>query len=240
MELSTKDLALVRTAYTGSNGNLGILIPQHGALAGKSGIKWYSCREEFNNAAWEGSRSTLHEGGFLFYHNAKVTADIAEFIDRFESLMEQGRHKPMILSKIQKVNTHNVIKVNEDRMTWCEPGPFWFKQPMRFSLFSMLLRCANNGYVAGGEGDFWAALFCGYDLARGCKASIARFLDGYTWYKGKNDGRTNGWYNTFQGLEATPHGSDHWKILVRPKPKMPKAETPPPSEDTILKDAQQV
>lgn len=232
----TKELALLANTYTGYNNNFGILFPQSGKFAGRSTIKWYACREEFATGAWEGNRSTLHEGGFLFFHNVKTSEDIAEFVERFEVLLEGGRRKPIQRSLIQKVSTGGVIvPLTEKMMTWCEPGPFWFKQSMRFSLFTMLLRCANLGYVAGDGGDFWSALFLSYNLAQGTKASIVRFLDGYTWYKGRNNGLVNGWYNTFHGLETHAANADGWKVLVRPKPKPVKPDDPD-LPDAVLKN----
>jgi hypothetical protein len=148
-------------------------------------------------------------------------------------LLEIGRRKPLLRSTIQKVITGGVwSKIVEENTTWIAPGPFWFQQTMRFSLFTMLCRCADFGYKA--EGNFFTALNASYNLAMGCKLSISRFLDGFTWYKGKNDGITNGWYNTFHNHESYNHTNDAWKILVRPQPKLPAP--PAPSEDAILKN----
>jgi hypothetical protein len=234
-QLTTKELALLPNAYSGSNGNFGVLSPSSGKFADKFSTKWYSCREEFAGVTNDGHKWTMPDGGFLFYHQGKTTEDIAEFIAKFESLLEVGRRKSLQRSTIQKVNTGGVCaKAIDEQMTWVIPAPFWLKQTMRFSLFTMLFRCANNGYHAG-DGDFFASLFVSYGLAMGTRAAISRFLDGYTWYTGKSDGLSNGFYNTFHGFENNGANADSWKNLVRPQKKKPKP--PAPSEDAILKDA---
>lgn len=166
-------------------------------------VKWFSCREEFASSFFK------HDQKTLFFNSGKSIETIAEFIQRFEELVEAGRKNPINRTSFQRVESQpNVVYVN--------PGPFWLRQPMRTSLFTILLRCASYGYEQ--NGDFFASLFLNYDLARECKNSILRFLDGYTWYVGDENGTVNGWYSVFGNIDHN-HDSAFWKVLIRPKKK---------------------
>ncbi len=199
--METKSLDVAPQLYTPLDGYYAILVQRKNLE-----MRWHECRELFCADVFKDEYLNLPENGFLFKHG-KSSEGVEEFINRFEYLLEVGRKKPICRSQIKKI-------AGDNKIVWVEPGPFWLKQPMRFSLYTMLFRCAIKY-----NGDFFGALVGGYDLAMETKASIMRFLDGYTWYTGKNDGKTVGWHDTFYELGGLSFDDKRWKILIRPNSK---------------------
>jgi hypothetical protein len=232
--IEKKKIDLIPNSYGGNKGSLGVLISVT-IPTGKFAYQWYGCREEFAQCC------KSQYNGFLFSHPDKTTEDIAEFVERFEILMEQGRRRPIHRSEFAKITTQGARK-DDHTITWVAPGPFWLKQDMRHQLLTVLLRCALWGYTARKEedpttGDFFQALYNSYKYATTTRTAISRFLDGHTWYTGDASGGAQGWIHAFGKHESiTPvvvgstSGDAFLKLLIKPKKKEPKPadQAPPP------------
>lgn len=151
-------------------------------------IKWsagwfYVCREEFHRAF------TVRCPDILFVHGAGRTRNVTTFIDQVELRLK-------LKHRTEGGPTQNA------RVSWFTVAPFWMAQPMRRSLFTILLR-AGRSYTMKVR-DFEDALYSdGY--LRDTQEAVERFLAGYTYYTG----RTAGWHRAFGA------GEDWWGYRER-------------------------
>jgi hypothetical protein len=108
------------------------------------------------------------------------------------------------ISKVEEI-----IKLNQrtrsgptqrNYISWFEVSPFWVSEPMRRSLFTVLLRgglCYNIRGLADGaqSGDrYFTYAIRQQKYLRDTEVALKRFLAGYTHFTGRV---TRGWYDTF-------------------------------------------
>ena len=129
------------------------------------------CRETFQHQ---------FAGPILFVCPPGSSVDIAAFVNRFEREMHHE-------------TVSQFAPTSWNRLLWVSPAPFWLKNSMRKSLFTVLLR-AGMRYDAKKD-NFKEALYSVKYLSR-TKVAVEFFLKGHTWYKGNADG----WVNQFGGL----------------------------------------
>lgn len=153
-------------AYKPSDGHFG--------LSNLGSIKWYHCREMFHNDA----SFKFWQRGFYFSLPKDSRAPIAEF---FNTIEEQLYIRPEKRTHFYKTNIPTIIYI------W--PAGFWFRQWMRFSLFSILCRAGMNyNPVTGME-----VALRSYGYSKTTYRAIKMFLAGRTRYTGFQVG----WMNAF-------------------------------------------
>ena len=128
--------------------------------------EWFNCRDSFHYA-WDHGKSKA----FFYAWDYEVIRDL---IGKVEGKLNLNFH-----SKIRPCDWQ--------RVTWIKPCGFWRRQPMRMSLFSILMRVAQHY-----KGDIDEALD-GDPYAQTTKAAIHYFMDGHCRYVGK----LTGWYQQF-------------------------------------------
>lgn len=195
----TEVVAIPATAYMPNVGALGVI--QAGV------INWYTCRDQFQNYSNDISE-------FAFYYGGAGVADIVEFMRTFEQIIRLPDEHALTISK---TNVANVLFIRMGD---------WWKYPMRRSLLTALLRCAQAYTNHSGEG-FQKALWS-QPYTNKTKHAILRFLSGYTACALKTKRGFGGWQNAFASKDSAD------KYLVKLKRKK-KAE--PVTEPVLVKDA---
>lgn len=148
-------------------------------------LEWLYCREYFQDES-AGIRR------FLFCHRPNRCRRIAAFIHRIESILDLKDRSEM--GPTQRNN-----------ISWIRVSQWWTSTSMKRSLFTILLRCAQN-YESKTD-NFEEALFS-TNYSKRTEPAIRRFLDGNTRYTGK----MKGWYNQFKdGTDALAE-----RLLVKP------------------------
>lgn len=137
-------------------------------------VEWYHCRESFQYA-WNRyvKRYYGFDGDFFFCCPKR---NLETFLRAAEKAL--GLWKK---TKVYKTHVRGICCV--------VPAKFWQKQDIRMSLFTILLRAAEN-YRLGSD---WQKCLMDNPYAQETKEAIARFFDGNTVYKG----RDTGWCHAF-------------------------------------------
>lgn len=154
-------------------------------------LEWLHCREYFQDES-KGIRR------ILFCHRPKRSKNVAMFMDRVESIL--GVCDRSVFGPTQR---HNI--------SWASVSPWWMDLSMRRSLFTILIRCAQN--YSFRRGNFEEALFS-VQYAKDTEHAVRRFFDGNTRY----NGRCKGWYNQFRPVDGAPLPQEAVdRLLVRPR-----------------------
>ena len=179
--------------------------------SGASLPAWYGCRESFQNVFKKDMET------FAFSHKPKVSKDVATFISAFEDKLKLKKNR----TTFNLTDKENVILVN--------PSKWWRKYLIRRSLFTILLRAAQNYSIK--KDNFEEALVSD-PYAKATKAAIDLFLKRYTLVKKKHI--NSGWRNTFLNMKE----KKALEILTKPPKKRVVESTIPPatSEDSPKKN----
>jgi hypothetical protein len=138
-------------------------------------IVWLSCRDKFQEIL-----ASILAGGFIFTHTNSVGRNVADFIHEAEEILQVGAY-----TTFQPTGRVDMI--------WVYPSPFWLSDFLKRSVFTLLLRCgiAYNGNVEAALGS--------NIYVQHTKDALARFLSGYTEYKGPNNHPSgHGWLMLFK------------------------------------------
>lgn len=158
------------------------------------GVLW-GCREQFHN-----HMTHVKHKSFL-YKSTKYTA-IKDFIRCAESIL-----KLKVRSKVRKTSNSNFIFI--------DPSPFWTKQKVVYSLFTILVR-EGDEFSKGKTkkqtlANFWKCIRLSQYNTN--ESAFERFFDGYTWFVGRPS--RYGWMSTFEYNNAV-------KSLRKKKPRQLK------------------
>lgn len=148
----------------------------------KEGDQFYfeECREKF------APYFTDKTNGFYFKHGIGQVLGVARFVLKTEKILKLPEH-----SRFGKTNRKTIL--------WVEPSTFWKTCEMRQSLYTLILR-AGLCYVP--EQDNYESALLGEEFIKHTKDAIARFLFGFTKYRGPALGgsstlRQTGWHHIF-------------------------------------------
>lgn len=173
--------------------------PQAGSFAlsslhGKP-ILWEHCRENFALKFLETTK------GFFFSHLPDKTHDIANFLFKFENVVQCNLRSPELrFSQFRKTCRNNVM--------WIEPSEFWLNCKIKRSLLTILMRCAMN--YSTEDDNFDDVLFGNYkenSYLRDTKTAFLRFMFGFTvWNFEENNqldrkDERHGWREEFLDLD---------------------------------------
>lgn len=149
-------------------------------------VAWENCREQF--------AAKFHENitGFYFSHAPDKGDDIAEFLTKFENV----------------INVPNTCfsKTNRSFAIWIEPASFWRNCEIKRSLLTIILRAAANYDKNKDNFDdaLFNPLFSDNQYIRETKLAIMRFMFGFTSFTGNYKNipsatvHKNGWREEFQ------------------------------------------
>lgn len=148
-------------------------------------INWHYCRDVFN--------SYLYNLDIFFYsHETSNGYNISCFMQKIEN----------------KLNVFSDYGPTQKKtIMWIRPSRWWTINPVKRSLFTLLIRCGENYIVE--ENNFKEALFSD-PYSKGTKYAISRFLSGYTKYKGNK----KGWFDQFNETKYNKKYID--SLLVKP------------------------
>lgn len=153
------------------------------------GLEFFKCREMFERAFYL-YRRNYYTDGLLFYHKYGFGDRIANFIRDIE-LEKLTLHQ---LSTFMKVNC-------SEQCVHIKPSRFWTESSMRFSLFTILLRCGKNYFYNSIEDTIQS-----YSLANQTFPAIKAFLDGRRNYIGyHNIANRYGWWFYFNEQPEHTH-----------------------------------
>lgn len=137
--------------------------------------QWYYCRDIFHKY--------LHNLKlFFFSHSTSKGRSIIAFMQKIEK-------------KLQLKDLSEYGLTQRKTIIWIKPSRWWTQKAMRRSLFTALLRTAEN--YSYSKDNFEEALFS-HLYTKGTRCAIERFLAGYTRYTGKK----RGWYKQFCDLKS--------------------------------------
>ena len=160
-------------------------------------FQWYECREVFH-------KNSQNLRRMCFSHSARHGTFIASFLDQIEDKL--GVPKSIF------------GPTKRPTITWLRPSSWWMNSSLKRSLFTALLRAADNYNGQNFDDALWSNRYL-YDT----KYAVMRFLDGYTRFQGRG-GLLTGWYNTFYVGKGNSCYSPRPlkqievdKLLVRPK-----------------------
>jgi len=134
-------------------------------------IQWHYCRDIFHPQLYNLDL-------FFFSHDPNKGHCVASFMEKIE-------YKLNIDSEYGPTQRKSIM--------WIRPSRWWTIRPMRRSLYTILLRCANN--YSPKKNNFEEALFSD-PYANATKYAIERFLSGYTAYTGTKKGWLDQFYET--------------------------------------------
>jgi len=140
-------------------------------------VQWIGCREVFHRRA----NKTFRARGFYFVISKNGREDLAQFIKEVEDRL--------VLSTRTKIHQTNLPDV-----VYIDPSRFWFRQWMRFSLFTILLR-AGMRYKGNIEDTLKASTYSSQTYR-----AIIRFLEGRTHWTGWGWN----WVETFVEIPCAP------------------------------------
>jgi len=132
------------------------------------GVPYFvSCRDKLQSVPTE-----LLKTGMFFSHpvGANFGKAVAAFIHKIET---------------QKLTITEITffkHTDQQDVLWLKPSPFWLENPIKRSLFSLLLRCGI--YYNTTNKDAFEVAINSQDYSRITKPAIDRFLSGYTIYSG--------------------------------------------------------
>ena len=130
-------------------------------------IHWDKCREQF------AVKFDEFTPGFYFSHPQDKAFNIAEFIAKFESVLEIKDLTSFCLT-------------NKQSVLWIEPSYFWKNCQMKRSLFTLIIRCGFNYSLE--KDNFDDALFGDYEetvYIKETKLAVLRFMFGFTQFVGR-------------------------------------------------------
>lgn len=179
-------------AYQGINGAFGIQTNKT--------IDWERCRERFQNKTENDVVKS-----FLFYCADGTTDNVIKFIKTVESICDCPED-----IKFKKTDHKNVIFV--------EMGSWW-KQRVRRSLLTALLRCGQHFKSDTGNGFVEALNSEHYTSAT--REAVEVFLSGRTAVKMKKSQSFTGWHDFF----AHKNKTNILDCLVKLKKKKPEVAT---------------
>lgn len=184
-----------------------------GALAALTDDKiiWHTCREEYHGTinSWRKNDQykkfsgicAISLNGISDISNEKPV--LADLVDFFNIIEEQLK-----LSKPEKAIFQLTDQPDKVHITF---GPFW-DRPMIRTLITALLRCAIHHKIGR---DFKTALYC-KDYTSETRKALARFLEGYTVYKGENP-ESCMWHSYFYPCDTSYHSyKNRLEWLVKP------------------------
>lgn len=172
MKLVNQEVVVVPTNgsfYRNYEGGLGILWFKR--------VQWFTCRELFHRSF----RWIFWRRGFFFSSPKEQRELVADFINVLED----------------RLNLKTKSRFNRTNLPWVmrvKPAPFWYKQTIRFSLYTILLRTALNHKK---DRDI-TLTFKMNTYAREGWAAISRFMSGKTYYTGYK----LMWYSQFGNANA--------------------------------------
>lgn len=130
---------------------------------------------------------------FFFSHETGKTRAVATFMGKVENMVKVGPKS-------------HYGPTQRKTICWVAPSPWWTRMAMRRSLYTILLRCAQNYKIE--LDNFEEALFS-ERYTKETKYAVHRFLAGNTTYTGHR----RGWFNQFNVLAPTPEEID--KLLIK-------------------------
>lgn len=155
--------------------------------------RWDYCREQFQKIF---KVKCLKYMLFSLRDKSNYNS-LVEFIYKFEN-------------KLKIKNKTEFRETNRENVVWIKVSPFWVARSMRFSLFTILLRCGINY-----KGNFRKALDS-YNYSKNTIHAIFKFLKGYTHYTGN----PRGWHDKFRKKtyygEIRKNYENNLKFLVKP------------------------
>lgn len=147
--------------------------PRHGAFAIPRVKRWLSCREQFHTQLLRPRK----DKSFLFTVG-----------DQFSGKTRVVKFIRVIENRLCLAERTVFTDTNMDHALLVSPSKWWFEQPMRINLFTVLLRCGLNY-----SGNVDNAILS-YEYGRQTIRAIKWFLGGNTHYNGN---KSNQWHDTF-------------------------------------------
>lgn len=149
-------------------------------------INWHYCRDIFHPYLYNLDL-------FFFAHDPNKSYNIASFMERLERKVNID-----YFSEYGPTQRKNIM--------WIRPSKWWTLKSMKRSLFTILLRSANN--YNPNKKNFKEALFSD-PYAAATEYAISRFLTGYTHYTGSK----KGWLDQFYEVRLNKKSID--SLLVK-------------------------
>lgn len=153
---------------------------------------WDHCREQF-----AAKFTDADSKGFYFSHPEKKGRDVANFISKFENIVDFTQ------------SVSHFSETNRNVILWVGISSFWLPCMMKRSLLTILLRCGMH--YDSEKDNFDDALFGEHKdniYARETRSAILRFMFGFTQFTGPKPADIfqtsvvkHGWREEFQKLD---------------------------------------